>query len=69
MRLATIIDGHPTPAVVGPRGVAPVAELGDFADEGVLAGPRAYPRVLLDHGYTFRDGTLQQIVGAALGRA
>ena len=33
MRLATIIDGHPTPAVVGPRGVAPVAELGDFADE------------------------------------
>lgn len=33
MRLATIIDGHPTPAVVGPRGVVPVAEIGDFADE------------------------------------
>lgn len=41
--------------------------LGEFADEGVLIGQRAVPKVLLDAGFTFRhpdlDSAMRWIVG------
>lgn len=56
------------PTVLPAPKIALRLALGDFADEGILAGPRARPGVLLEHGFAFNDQTLPEIVGAALGR-
>jgi uncharacterized protein (TIGR01777 family) len=41
---------------------------GDFADEAILAGVRALPTVLLEHGYTFHDPDLPSALRWALRR-
>lgn len=48
--------GRPAPWVV--PGFAMKAVLGEFAEEGVLAGQRAVPRALETSGYTFTHRTL-----------
>jgi len=41
---------------------------GDFADEAILAGIRALPTVLLEHGYSFHDPDLRSALRWALQR-
>lgn len=53
---------RPAPWVV--PGVALKAVLGEFAEEGVLAGQNAVPRALLDAGYAFTHRTLGQAMSA-----
>ncbi|TQS44542.1 TIGR01777 family oxidoreductase [Cryptosporangium phraense] len=55
------------PAVVPVPAFALRAALWGFADEGILAGQRAVPSVLLDHGFTFTDPTLDSALRYALG--
>lgn len=43
------------------------ALLGEMADEMVLTGPRAVPKVLTKVGYAFRHPTLADALGAAVG--
>ncbi|MFJ4651470.1 TIGR01777 family oxidoreductase [Nocardia sp. NPDC088792] len=42
--------------------------VGEFADEGILHGPRAIPAVLEDAGYTFQHPTIGAALTATLGR-
>ncbi|MFI1919512.1 TIGR01777 family oxidoreductase [Nocardia sp. NPDC020380] len=42
--------------------------VGEFADEGILHGPRAIPTVLEDAGYTFQHPTIGAALTATLGR-
>ncbi|MDF5755631.1 TIGR01777 family oxidoreductase [Spongiactinospora sp. TRM90649] len=52
-----------------PLGVPPVAlrlALGGFADEGILAGPRAIPRRLTESGYLFRHKSINEAFSAIL---
>jgi hypothetical protein len=46
------------PAVLAVPGFALRIATGDFADEGILAGVRAEPAVLLKRGYQFHDPDL-----------
>jgi uncharacterized protein (TIGR01777 family) len=48
-------------------GFALSAVLGEFAQEGVLAGQRAVPRVLEQDGFQFAHPDLRAALGAALG--
>ncbi|GAA3459059.1 TIGR01777 family oxidoreductase [Saccharothrix longispora] len=57
---------RPTPWVV--PGFVLRAVLGQLAEEGVLAGQRAVPRVLDRHGFTFLHPALGAAVAAAAGR-
>jgi NAD dependent epimerase/dehydratase family enzyme len=41
--------------------------LGEFADEGVLAGQRAVPTVLTQSGFTFEHESVRAGLNAALG--
>lgn len=43
--------------------------VGEFADEGVVAGQRVLPRVLEDSGYQFRHRTAEQALQWATSRA
>ena len=45
------------------------AAVGEFADEGIVAGQRVLPRVLQDTGYRFRHQTAEQTLRWATGRA
>lgn len=49
---------RPTPWVI-PR-FALKAAVGEFADEGVLVGPRAVPKALEDAGFTFQHNTIRE---------
>lgn len=42
--------------------------VGEFADEGILHGPRAIPTVLEDAGYTFQHPTIGAALTATLAR-
>jgi uncharacterized protein (TIGR01777 family) len=53
---------RPAPWVV--PGFALKAVLGEFAEEGVLAGQNAVPRALLDSGFTFTHRTLGQALAS-----
>ncbi len=55
---------RPTPWVV--PGFAIRALIGEFGQEGVLAGQRAVPAVLLEAGYVFRHSTVDAAMNAAL---
>lgn len=57
---------RPAPFVV--PGFALRAALGQLAEELVLTGPLAVPRVLQEHGYQFRHPTLADALSAALDR-
>jgi uncharacterized protein (TIGR01777 family) len=59
------VVGRPAPWVV--PGFALKAVLGGFAEEGVLTGQRAVPRVLEDAGFPFLHPTLDSAVRAAVG--
>lgn len=50
--------GRPTLAVV--PGFALKLVVGDFAEEGILAGQRAIPRVLTDAGFGFTSSTVRE---------
>lgn len=56
--------GRPAPWVV--PGFVLRAVLGEFADEGALAGQRAMPKVLQDHGFQFAHPTLRSALEAAV---
>ena len=43
--------------------------IGEFADVGVVAGPRVLPRVLQQTGYRFRHETVEQALRWATGGA
>lgn len=55
--------GRPTPLVL--PGFAVRAALGEFADEGLLAGQRAIPAALEDAGFGFRHNTIGEALGYA----
>lgn len=57
--------GRPAPWVV--PGFALRAVLGEFADEGALAGQRAVPKVLQNHRFQFAHPTLRSSLDAAIG--
>ncbi|MFI5953460.1 TIGR01777 family oxidoreductase [Cryptosporangium sp. NPDC051539] len=54
------------PAVVAVPAFALRAALWGFADEGILAGQRAIPAVLSEHGFSFADSTLSSALRYAL---
>ena len=54
------------PAILPAPAFALRLALGQFADEGVLAGQRAVPSALLNGGYTFAHPTLDGALQAAL---
>ena len=56
---------RPTPWVV--PGFAIRALIGEFGQEGVLAGQRAVPAVLQEAGYVFHHSTVDAAMSAALG--
>lgn len=56
--------GRPAPWVV--PGFALRAVLGEFADEGALAGQRALPGVLDKHGFTFQHPQIDAALAAAI---
>ncbi|KAA2264344.1 TIGR01777 family protein [Solihabitans fulvus] len=58
--------GRPTPWVI--PGFALRLVLGEFADEAVLVGQRAVPRVLERHGFTFAHSSLNAALNATLSR-
>lgn len=62
-QLATI---RHRPAILPVPGFALRLLLGQFAEEGVLAGQRAVPQALLQAGYTFEHPTLEGALRAAL---
>ncbi|HEX7355011.1 MAG TPA: TIGR01777 family oxidoreductase [Mycobacteriales bacterium] len=55
------------PAVLPVPRVALRAAIGEFADEGILAGQKVLPRVLEQDGYAFVHTTLDTALAAALG--
>ncbi|WP_137723760.1 TIGR01777 family oxidoreductase [Prescottella subtropica] len=57
---------RPTPWRV--PGVVVSALIGEFADEAVLSGQRAVPRVLTSAGFPFRHTTIDDALRYALGR-
>lgn len=59
--------GRPTLAAVPP--IALKIALGEFADEGVLIGQRAVPKVLLDAGFTFEHPNAEAVLRYATGRS
>lgn len=59
--------GRPTLAAVPP--IALKIALGEFADEGVLIGQRAVPKVLLDAGFTFEHPSAEAVLRYATGRS
>lgn len=59
------VVGKPTWAPKVP-GIALKLALGGFAEEGVLVGQRAIPRVLADHGFGFTHPTLEASLRWAL---
>lgn len=58
--------GRPAPWVV--PGFAIKLLIGEFAEQGVLAGQRAVPAKLEAHGFTFTHRTVGQAMSAAVGR-
>lgn len=54
------------PALLPAPGFALKAALGEFAEEGILAGQKAPPRVLERDGYAFTHGTLDAALAASL---
>ena len=56
------------PALIPTPAIALRLVLGEFADEGVLAGQRAVPAALQHAGFRFRDETLDAALTWALGR-
>lgn len=58
--------GRPAPWVV--PGFAIKLLIGEFAEQGVLAGQRAIPAKLEAHGFTFTHRTVGQAMSAAVGR-
>jgi uncharacterized protein (TIGR01777 family) len=54
------------PALLRVPGWALEVVIGDFAREGVLAGQRALPRILLETGFTFQDPDLPAGLEAVL---
>lgn len=62
--LGDVLD-RPTPWVVPPLALR--ALLGEFADDGVLAGQRAVPEVLRRHGFMFQHDSVRAALIAALG--
>lgn len=54
------------PALLPAPALALRLVLGEFAGDGVLAGQRAVPQVLLDHGYRFAHPALPGALQAAL---
>ncbi len=54
------------PAVLPAPGFALKAIVGEFAEEGILVGQRALPKVLESSGYAFRHPTLERALAAAL---
>ncbi|WP_016700196.1 TIGR01777 family oxidoreductase [Actinoalloteichus spitiensis] len=63
-RMMSTVLGRPAPWVV--PGVALRALLGQIADELVLTGQRAVPKVLSEHGFQFHHPTLNSALVAAL---
>jgi uncharacterized protein len=57
--------GRPAPWVA--PGFVLRAVLGQLADEGALAGQRALPTVLEDHGFTFQHRSVGAALAAAVG--
>lgn len=57
--------GRPAPWVV--PGFALKLVIGEFAEEGILAGQRAVPTKLTEHGYTFTHATLDEALRAVTG--
>jgi uncharacterized protein len=64
-RELSAVLGRPAPWVVPPFALRAV--LGQFAED-LLAGQRAIPKVLQDHGYRFAHPTLRAALEAAVGR-
>ena len=58
--------GRPAPWVV--PGFAIKLLIGEFAEQGVLAGQRAIPAKLEAHGFTFTHRSVGQAMSAAVGR-
>lgn len=54
------------PALLPAPGFALRAAVGEFADEGILAGQRVRPSVLAASGFTFAHATVEQALTAAL---
>lgn len=57
--------GRPAPWVV--PGFALKLVIGEFAEEAILTGPRAIPKVLEDTGFTFEHHTVGEALRAAVG--
>ena len=57
---------RPAPWVV--PGFALRAIIGEFAEEAILTGPRAIPKVLEDTGFVFTHNTVGEALKAAVGR-
>lgn len=57
---------RPTPLMI--PGFAVRAALGEFADEGLLAGQRAIPSALERAGFTFHHNTIGEALGYATAR-
>ncbi len=57
--------GRPAPWVV--PGFALRAVIGEFAQEAILTGPRAIPKVLEDTGFTFTHNTVGEALRAVIG--
>jgi len=55
------------PAVLPAPGFALKAVIGEFAEEGILAGQQVLPRVLESDGYAFSHRTLDEALATALG--
>ncbi|WP_405135674.1 TIGR01777 family oxidoreductase [Nocardia sp. NBC_01388] len=58
---------RPTPLMV--PAFALRVTVGEFADEGILHGPRAIPTALEDAGYSFRHPTIGAALAATVGRS
>ncbi|MGA9870412.1 MAG: TIGR01777 family oxidoreductase [Rhodococcus sp. (in: high G+C Gram-positive bacteria)] len=58
--------GRPAPWAV--PGFALKLVIGEFAEEAILTGPRAIPKVLEDTGFVFTHNTVGEALRAAVGR-
>lgn len=58
--------GRPAPWVV--PGFALRVAIGEFAEEAILTGPRAIPKVLEDTGFVFTHNTVGEALRSAVGR-
>ncbi len=56
---------RPAPWVV--PGFALKLAIGEFAEEAILTGPRAIPKVLEDTGFAFEHNTVGEALRAAVG--